>query len=189
MAFFDNVKGKLSQASQTTVQKTKDLSEIAKLKTQVMGAEKQINDLYGKLGYEIYAAYSQNPLPEGEAIIKQLNDLHANIEAWNAQIKVINTVPTCPQCGTKLNRDMPFCTNCGCRVADAAPVEVPTVAPAPVAAPAAMESVFFPASMDEPDEAPAPAESVPAASAFCSNCGATVAEDAMFCTICGTRLG
>lgn len=182
MAFFDNMKGILTQAGQTTVQKTKDLSEIARLKAQVMGAEKQINDLYGKLGYEIYVAYSQSPMPEGEAIIKQLNDLHANIEAWKAQIKVISTVELCPQCGAKLNRDMPFCTNCGTRVAAPVPVENrdPMTSFAPEAAPVEAPEAFV---VDSP--APEAVE----APAFCSNCGATVAADALFCTVCGTRLG
>ena len=50
MAFFDNMRGKLNQASQTTVQKAKEFSEIAKLNATIAATERQINELYSKLG-------------------------------------------------------------------------------------------------------------------------------------------
>ncbi len=150
MAFFDNVKGKLTQASQTTVQKAKDISEIAKLNTQVLGAEKQINELYGKLGYEVYCAFSKEPLPQVEELINQLNDLHANINSWKEQIKAISAVETCPQCGAKLGKDMMFCSNCGHKLAPTPEVEV-----APV------ETAFCSNC----------GASVPADAAFCTSCG------------------
>lgn len=117
MAFFDNVKGKLNQASQTTVQKAKELSEIAKLNATIAGNERQINELYSKLGYEVYCAYNENPLPEVEDLLGQLRELHQNIERCRAQIKEISAVETCPNCGARISKEMIFCSGCGTKLA------------------------------------------------------------------------
>lgn len=116
MAFFDNVRGKLNQAGQTTVQKAKELSEIAKLNAAIAAAERQINDLYGKLGYEVYCAYNENPLPEVEELMNQLKELHQNIENCRVQIKEITAVDTCPNCGARISKDMIFCSGCGSKL-------------------------------------------------------------------------
>ena len=104
MAFMNNMRDRLTQASQSTVQKAKDLSELAKLNGAVSNAEKQISELYGKIGYEVYCAYCNAPLPEVAELIQQVTDLHQTIEACKAQIKAINTADTCPQCGAKSKR-------------------------------------------------------------------------------------
>ena len=118
MAFINNVRDKLAQVSQSTVQKAKDLSELAKLNATVSSAEKQISDLYGKIGYEVYCAYCEAPLPEVAELIKQVTDLHQIIENCKMQIKTINMADTCPQCGAKINKSMTFCSGCGCKLSD-----------------------------------------------------------------------
>lgn len=113
MVFINNMRGILTHASQTTVQKAKDLSELARLNGEISNSEKQINDLYGKIGYEIYCAYCNAPLPEVEELIKQVNDLHQTITACKLQIKAINTADTCPRCGGKITKEMAYCSECG----------------------------------------------------------------------------
>lgn len=113
MAFIDDMKGKFTQASQTTMKKAKDLSELAKLNGSISEAEKQINELYGKIGFEVYRAYSENPLPEAAELIAQVSELHRKIEDCRAQIKAINAANTCPQCGAKVAKGMSFCGECG----------------------------------------------------------------------------
>ena len=113
MAFMNNMRDRLAQASQSTVQKAKDLSELAKLNGTISSTEKQIGDLYGKIGYEVYCAYCNAPLPEVEELIQQVTNLHKTIEACKAQIKAINAADTCPQCGAKISKGMVFCSGCG----------------------------------------------------------------------------
>lgn len=125
MAFINHVRGRLTQAGQSTVQKAKDLSELAKLNNTISNSEKQISDLYGRVGYEVYCAYRNNPLPEVADMLKQITDLHQVIENCKAQIKAINSADTCPQCGAKVSKEMAFCSGCGYKLVTAEKTEAP----------------------------------------------------------------
>lgn len=123
MAFMNNMRDKLSQVSQATVQKAKDLSELAKLNSTISNTEKQINELYQKIGYEVYCAYCEAPLPEVADLIQQVADLHQSIKTCKTQINAINAADTCPQCGAKISKGMAFCSGCGHKLlADEQPV-------------------------------------------------------------------
>lgn len=119
MDFFNNMKDK-----------AKDFSDTSRLNSSVSTAEKQIVDLYEKIGYEIYRVYKDKPIPEVEGLIKQVRILHQNIEDYKAQIKAISSANLCPQCGAKINKGMAFCSGCGYKLPVAAQ-------PAPVAQPGA----------------------------------------------------
>lgn len=124
MAFFDNVKSKLTATSQTAVQKTKDLTAVTRLNAQINETENKINDLYYKLGFEIYRAYRDEPLEEGAELIAQISDLHQEIAGCKAQIMAINHASLCPNCGAKVSKGMVFCSKCGSKLpAEEAPAE------------------------------------------------------------------
>ncbi len=149
MAFINNMRDKLSQASQSAVQKAKDLSEIARLNGVISSTEKQIAELYGKIGYEVYRAYCDAPLPEVAEMIEKVTELHHEIEASKAQINAINAADTCPQCGAKVGKGMAFCSSCGFKL----PVQE---------TPAAEQPSAFCSNCGAP---------VAANSAFCTSCG------------------
>lgn len=127
MAFFDNMKTKLTNTSQTAVQKAKDLTELTKLNAQISEAEGKINDLYYKLGFEIYRTYREEPLETGAEFFAQITELHQQIADCKAQIAAINHANTCPNCGAKVSKGMVFCSGCGSRLPVA---ETPAAAPA-----------------------------------------------------------
>lgn len=149
MALFDSMKNKISAAGQTTVQKAKDLTEITRLNSTISSTEEQIRELYTSVGYEVYRAYYEKPLPEVEEQLNQITQLHQKIEDCKAQIDAINAVKTCPQCGMKVNKEMAFCGSCGCRL----PVEEP---------PVVEEKPAFCGACGAP---------IAADTVFCTNCG------------------
>lgn len=151
MAFINNVRGRLTQAGQSTVQKAKDLTDLAKLNNTISNSERQISELYGNIGYEVYCAYRNAPLPEVADLFSQITELHQLIENCKAQIKAINAADTCPQCGAKVTKNMAFCSGCGYKL--------------PVA------------EQPAPDEVCACVHcgaAVSADSVFCSSCGAKI---------------
>jgi hypothetical protein len=117
MAFLDGMKDKLTQASQSAVQKTKELTELAKLNNTISEAENKISGLYGEIGYEIYRCYTEHPIPEVASFMDQIGELHKVIERSQAQIKAINNAHLCSNCGAKVGRGVIFCPECGVRIA------------------------------------------------------------------------
>lgn len=113
MAFFDNMKKMVTETSQNAVQKTKDLTAVTRLNAQIGEAENKINNLYYKLGFEIYRAYREEPLEAGAEQIAQITELHKVIADCKAQIATINQASLCPQCGAKVSKGMAFCSSCG----------------------------------------------------------------------------
>ena len=108
MAFFDEMKNRVTQASQSAAKSAKEFSEITRLNGEISDAESRINQLYNQIGYEVYCAYSAHPLPEAADLIEQVNALHDKIENCRMQIQTINAASRCPNCGAKIRPGMAF---------------------------------------------------------------------------------
>lgn len=116
MGFMDGMISQITQAGQSTVQKAKDISDVAKLNNAISETESRIVGLYERIGYNIYCAYKNNPLPEVSEQIQQVTDLHQQIENCKAQIKAINAANLCPSCGAKIKSGAAYCSECGCKL-------------------------------------------------------------------------
>ena len=116
MAFLDGVKGKISKASYSTVQRAKDMSELTKLNIAITESETKITELYSEIGYLIYEAYRENPITEVEKQMTQISELKEAIEVCNIQIKALNAGNSCPRCGAKIKSAMIYCSNCGLKL-------------------------------------------------------------------------
>ena len=113
MAFFDDMRDMVSQAGHSTVQKAKDLSDTAKLNGVISESKSKINELYKKIGYQVYCGYEQNPIPEIAELVEEVSTLHTRINDSELKIKAINAEKSCPQCGNRVNKSMAFCSGCG----------------------------------------------------------------------------
>ena len=102
MAFFDDMRDMVSQAGHSTVQKAKDLSETAKLNGVISESKSKINELYKKIGYQVYCG-----------LVEEVSTLHTRINDSELKIKAINAEKSCPQCGNRVNKSMAFCSGCG----------------------------------------------------------------------------
>lgn len=117
----DDVLGKVSQAGQSVSKKARDLSEYAKYSSTISDSETEIRNLYSEIGYKVYLAYCNNPLPEVAPQIQRITALNKMIEDARAAQKALNDSEKCPRCGTRIRPGMLFCNNCGCKLAEPAP--------------------------------------------------------------------
>lgn len=113
MAFFDDFGKKISQASQSTIQKTKDMADVAKINMQISDEEKKINDTYfqiGKLYMELHEADSEDAFKQ---MVQNVLDAQNKIKEYQVQIQDIKGVMRCPGCGAEVGKDAQFCPACG----------------------------------------------------------------------------
>lgn len=197
MAFFDEMKNKVSQMGHSAARSARDFSETAKLNGQISDLEKQITKLYTQIGYEIYCAHNADPLPEVAEPIGQLNALHDQIDALRARIQAINAANSCPVCGAKVQPGMAFCSSCGAKLAQSQPQQPAAQSRCPVCgAPTAPDALFctscgtrltLPEELDGLDECSAPTgllmDELPE---VCPTCGAILPTGTLYCTACGT---
>lgn len=113
MALLDDFGKKISQASQSTLQKTRDMADVAKMNMQITDEEKRINDTYleiGKKYVELHAADSEEAISD---LVQIIADSNRKIGEIKAQIQEIKGVVRCDNCGAEVGRESAFCPACG----------------------------------------------------------------------------
>ena len=181
MAFFDELKGKVTQG-------TKNLADSTRLNAAIVENKRKIEKLYSTLGQAYYAACKDAPAPETAELVAELNGLFEAIEQAENELRQVRGRGKCPNCGTELPANALFCSNCGFKQPQPEPPAQPErrVCPAcgsavsqearfcrtcgaPLNAPAEAEPieepVTEPMSGEEPTPEPAPAEHIPTAEA------------------------
>lgn len=89
MAFFDNFREKAKDLAQAGVAKSKQLADIAKLKTDSMAEEDAIKKAYIEIGKLYYAERGASPEGAYVASCEKITASKANIEANNAKIAAL----------------------------------------------------------------------------------------------------
>lgn len=123
MDFFDDINKAIENAGSTAKQKTKDLTDVAKMNASIKTEAKRLQELYQKIG-EIYVKkyYAETELLFQE-LVGQAREAESNIEVYNAKIQEIKKVDTCPNCGNEIPTDAVFCMRCGTRLISESHVE------------------------------------------------------------------
>lgn len=94
MALFDNLdslKDRAMDLAQTGVAKSKQLAEIAKLKTANLGEEDAIRKAYIEIGKLYYAERGMAPEAAYEALCQKITAAKVNIEENKSRIEEIKT--------------------------------------------------------------------------------------------------
>ena len=113
MAFFDKITKSVSEASQKTVNKTKELADTAKLNSTISGEEKKLNNLYLQIG-KLYVDLHREDCEEAFAEkISEVNAAEEKINDLKQQIRDIKGVQVCEKCGADVAAGSSFCTVCG----------------------------------------------------------------------------
>ena len=183
MAFFDDLGKKITQVSQSAVQKTKDITEIAKYSALVSDEEKKIKDLYseiGKLYVQLHADETEGQLGEKVAAVKEAEK---KIEEYNQTIKELKGYVRCEKCGAEVQNNMSFCSACGNPMAKPEPVVDENLVKCSACGNMVEKTMRFCTKCGNPMGAAQQPQNK-----CCPNCGKAVDTDAAFCTECGTKL-
>ena len=113
MALFDDLTKKVGSFAQTTVQKSKELAEIAKLNFRISSEEDKIKKVYpeiGKIYYEENARSATGRMAKLCALISAFMD---NIKDLREKINEVKNINICPKCGAEVANSNKLCNNCG----------------------------------------------------------------------------
>lgn len=115
MAFFDKISETLSKGSKNIIDKTKDLTDIAKLNGQINSEENKIRDAYIALGKAYYKKHRNNPDAAEAVQFEVIANAEIAIAKYKTEIQAIKKVTICHNCGAEIASDALFCPKCGAK--------------------------------------------------------------------------
>lgn len=205
MAFLEDLDKKLTMLGQGAIQKTKEVTDSAKLLTAIKSLEQQQKEAFGQLGFIYYKEHTEDISPSAADVIHKIKDLEQQIEARKSEMQKMKGTILCPNCNAEIPNNSLFCNVCGAKIEAQKPVNMPVKASAGVCVncgapieegqqfcmscgtPISIEMPNPPESGDVYAESQEEAnELVQDSCRVCANCGALLEEDQQFCINCGT---
>lgn len=116
MAFFDDIGKKISDAGQSTIQKTKDLADTAKYTSQISDEEKKIQSNYTLLGKMYYEETKDNPGDNYVQYITEITESMNRIHDLQNKINDLKGKGRCVNCGAVISAEDTFCAACGHKI-------------------------------------------------------------------------
>ncbi|MCQ6558914.1 zinc ribbon domain-containing protein [Paenibacillus mendelii] len=117
MSFFDKVK----QGASDAAKKAQQTVEITKLKSQISGKEKDMEQLFHNIGASVYRAHQAGGSDESEeevaGFLRQLDEMQTEIDLLEERIKNIRYEKSC-SCGKVVPLDARFCPDCGAQLGE-----------------------------------------------------------------------
>lgn len=161
MAFFEQLSKKVTQVSQTTIQKTKEIADIAKLNSNISEEERTIESLYNQIGKYYVEKYGNNCDEECKSLVNNIKEAEEKIQDYRMQIQEIKGVIRCPNCQTDIPEHSQFCNVCGYKLET---------------------NLVEETNCDEIKISEVTCDNK------CAACGAVLESEALFCPECGTKV-
>lgn len=195
MGFFDDLGKRVSDVGQRAVQKTQEMSEVARFNSMITQNESKINDIYYQIG-KLYANVHKNDAEEDfVGMVKTVNELEQQNNEIRKKIQDVKGVQRCPKCGAEVPKEAAFCNFCGTPMpkndfneALADGVQCPRCGAIVKKGMRFCTSCgqAMPSPENQTESAEAPEQEIKEKK--CPKCGATVGNDSVFCAECGTKL-
>lgn len=113
MGFFSELGKKVTDAGQKTVQKTKEISEVAHVNSLISQNENKINNAYFQIGKLYVSIHGNDGEEEFEGLVSMIAELEQQIVIYRKQIQDIKGIQHCEKCGAEVPKGVAFCSSCG----------------------------------------------------------------------------
>ena len=117
MEFWDEIYKKMTTAADYTAKETTKLTEIAKLKYNLMREKSKLEEAYKSLGELYYEQMKENNLDEHKLSMAfdKIEKIKLELERLEEAINLANNVKLCTECKAKIEKDMQYCPKCGAK--------------------------------------------------------------------------
>ena len=112
MSFLNNLGQKISDVSQTTIKKTKDLADTAKLNLNISEEERKIDTAYEQIGKWYVEKHREDAEEDVKTWLDAIAASEARIKECRESIHQMKGVAICPSCGASVDADAAFCSAC-----------------------------------------------------------------------------
>lgn len=116
MAFLDNFSKKITLAGQTAIQKTKEITDVARLHETILSEEKNIKENYNRIGMLYVELHADDYEDSFGDKITAIKESEIKIQNCRQQIKEIKGIDYCRKCGAEIPLNAAFCSSCGASV-------------------------------------------------------------------------
>lgn len=190
MAFFDDLGKKLSQAGQSTIQKTKEMADVARINSMISDEEKKINNNYLEIGKLYVSLHSSDCESQFSGMIHSIMESEEKIKEYRQQIQDVKGVKKCEKCGAEVPLNSTFCNACGAEMPQqrAADVTQENAVQTNETQQNTYQENVYQENQPQQEENAAEITNDSVQQNKCPNCGKEVSENAAFCAECGTKL-
>lgn len=195
MEFFEKLGKSVTEVSQKTIAKTKELADTSKLNSMISEQEKIITNQYFQIGKLYVSIHKDNYEEDFAGMIATIAEADTKIREYKKQIQDIKGVQRCEKCGAEVSNGAAFCSACGATMPKIQTIASDDYVKCENCGTAVKKGMRFCTACGKPMEAvsviSAEIEEVQTANSQesnCPNCGAKVEDDIAFCTECGTKL-
>lgn len=113
MGFLDDLGKRVTDAGQKTMQKTKEISDIARINSLITQEENKINNTYYQIGKLYVSIHGNDCEDEFTGMISTVAELEQKVQEYRKQIQDIKGIQHCEKCGAEVPRGVAFCSSCG----------------------------------------------------------------------------
>lgn len=113
MAFLEDFGKKISNAGQSTIQKTKDAAGASKINSMISESERIINDNYNQIGKQYFSAHIDDSDCEFAEMVAVIKAEQEKIESYKEQLLALRGMTRCKGCGGEVSVNALFCSVCG----------------------------------------------------------------------------
>lgn len=121
MAFFTDMKRSLTETGKQVAQKTKELSDTVRLKTQLSREKEALNRQYAQIGKKVFEAANEADEEAYTAEFTLIRESLKTIDELQDKLSTLEGFIHCPECGAKIEKTSAFCSKCGAKIAEAKP--------------------------------------------------------------------
>lgn len=116
MAFLDEIDKKLTMLGQGAIQKTKEVSDTAKLTAAIKNLENQKKECLAELGTYFVLNYRELANEQENILISKIDSFSTEIAQYQEQLSKLKRIIYCPQCNAEIPMNSLFCNVCGVKI-------------------------------------------------------------------------